>query len=82
MHSRFDTPHTAPIAEFTNRANVPPCPFCGSTFLRVHIGHEPHVSCMQCGTDGPRPARAKDNPDAARLAINAWCARVKEQDHG
>lgn len=54
-----------------------PCPFCGSTHLRVYVSSQPHVCCMACGADGP-VVRHAANEAGPFIAIDLWNRRVSQ----
>lgn len=66
IRSRFEHPNLASVGMFGMEAK--PCPFCKSNRLAVAVTHEAHVSCMNCGADGPRIERGHD----PREAIDLW----------
>lgn len=50
-----------------------PCPFCGSGNLGVYMGRQTHITCGDCGADGPLVAEGQ-----ATLAVMHWNARMPQ----
>jgi hypothetical protein len=50
------------------------CPFCKSTHVGLFCGPLPHVTCLNCGADGPLPDRriSKDVYTLQFFAIEKW----------
>lgn len=52
-----------------------PCPFCRSKTIGLYMGPSPHMTCGNCGADGPTfDGRKEDLEDRQRRAFDAWQA--------
>lgn len=53
-----------------------PCPFCGNPYPALWVGPNPHVTCGNCGADGPCDIAKGDIVVNQRNAIFRWNQRV------
>lgn len=52
------------------------CPFCGGTRVALWLGPAPHITCGECGADGPAiEGERSDLFERQRRAVNAWNTR-------
>jgi hypothetical protein len=50
-----------------------PCPFCGSKTVGLWMGPTPHMTCGNCGADGPAYEGKRDDLDQRQQhAFTAW----------
>lgn len=70
LRHKFEHPNLASPSAFGMDAK--PCPFCKSSAVAVTVTHRPHVSCVDCGTDGPQADPGAD----PRMAISLWNNRA------
>ncbi|WP_396604922.1 hypothetical protein ACFLEY_22810 [Bradyrhizobium sp. YCK136] len=50
------------------------CPFCKSAWVGLYMGPFPHVTCLDCGADGPlsKKHRGDDMFVRQHIAIDQW----------
>lgn len=50
------------------------CPFCKSLHNGLYMGPNPHVTCLQCGADGPisKSRNLGDYYERHIIAIDKW----------
>jgi transposase-like protein len=50
------------------------CPFCKSSHVGLYMGPHPHVTCLQCGADGPiSKLRSRDDYYGRHhTALDGW----------
>lgn len=78
MVSRHVYANIMPPDEVEGRFNttLEPCPFCRTRNVGLFCGPLPHVSCMQCGADGPiDERRGLDVAEKQFQAIRLWNIR-------
>lgn len=52
---------------------IKPCPFCGCRHIGLYLGPSPHMTCANCGADGPTfDGRAETIEERQEQAVNAW----------
>lgn len=50
-----------------------PCPFCNCPYVGLWVGPSPHVTCSNCGADGPTfDGRSDTLDDRQEMAVRAW----------
>jgi hypothetical protein len=60
---------------------VKPCPFCGSHYVALYMSHILHVTCIDCGADGPQ-AEVNDMGGSTHpgfIALERWNLRAHEK---
>jgi len=80
---RFRRPDSIPAGHIEAQLGekIAPCPFCHSENLQVFTMKEHHISCCNCGADGPivRGAEAGGWGYAVAQAIGKWNDRTKRE---
>ena len=52
---------------------VKPCPFCGCPVAGLWVGPSPHMTCAECGADGPTFEGARETLELRQhQAVKAW----------
>jgi hypothetical protein len=53
--TQYDDRNVMGPAEVLHRFGEQPgrCPFCKGSHVGLYMGPNPHVTCLQCGADGP-----------------------------
>lgn len=56
-----------------------PCPFCQSKTVGLYMGPSPHMTCGNCGADGPvYESKGRDDlMERQHLAFEAWQASAR-----
>lgn len=65
VNNPFRTPQHEDIGLFEIQALE--CPFCAKRRLGVYMGYHPHVTCFECGADGPHAAADRSPHEAIVL---------------
>lgn len=66
-----------PPGQVASRFNAEPlpCPFCHSKTVGLWVGPTPHMTCGNCGADGPAFEGSKDDLEYRQhRAFEAWQA--------
>lgn len=77
----WDRGRVMPPQQVASRFNVEikPCPFCGSLEIGLFTSGAPHMTCGNCGADGPRAAGRRGSWDELErrqfVAVQAWNRR-------
>ena len=60
--------------------DVKPCPFCGCDSVGLYLGPSPHMTCANCGADGPTFEGARETLDLRQhQAVKAWNGSMPRQ---
>ncbi len=65
------------VSDITRRYNVAvePCPFCRSGNVGLYLGPSPHMTCLDCGADGPLPETRMERDWTNFAAVELWNQR-------
>ena len=60
--------------------DVKPCPFCGCRHIGLYFGPSPHMTCSECGADGPTFDGAGETLELRQhQAVKAWNGSMPRQ---
>lgn len=60
--------------------DIKPCPFCGCRHIGLYMGPSPHMTCANCGADGPAfDGRAETLAERQAQAVKAWNGSMPRQ---
>lgn len=59
---------------------IKPCPFCNSRNIGLYMGPSPHMTCGNCGADGPTfDGRIDTIEHRQHQAVKAWNGSLPRQ---
>ena len=57
-----------------------PCPFCNCLTVGLYVGPSPHMTCANCGADGPTFEGAGETIEHRQhQALKAWNGSMQRQ---
>ena len=60
--------------------DVKPCPFCACRQVGLYLGPSPHMTCANCGADGPTfDGRLETLDERQHQAVQAWNGSMPRQ---
>ena len=72
---KWDDKRVLPPAHVEERygVTVKPCPFCNFPHIGLYLGPSPHMTCSNCGADGPTFDGSKETIEQRQHdAVKAW----------